>query len=275
MRPSDKAADLLARLAARQRIACSVAAVTAHPDDECVGMGANLVQFDDLALLQITDGAPLAAGIAEAAGFATRQDYAKARRGELVDALQVAADGRISRLVCYEISDGTLVDHLTVAIERLIEDLAWVDAVFTHPYEGGHADHDAVAFAVQTACIRLAQWGGAAPVRLEFTSYHRHLDLVRSGRFRDAPGHPEIAIALTSESARRKEAAFACHRSQKDNLRFFGFGPERFRRAPTYDFTKPPADDVMYGDQQWARLARAFGQAGLHVPGQNPTSASF
>ncbi len=255
---ADAGASALASLAARGVLEHAVALVTAHPDDEAVGLGGVMAQFETLSLLQLTDGAPLDATAVARAGFATRQAYAAARRGELVDALQAMTDSRLSRLICYEIPDGSLVAHLDIVIERLIEDLVWVEAVFTHPFEGGHADHDVAAFAVQTACARLSREGSRAPVRLEFTSYHCHMGLVTSGRFLDDPACPEIAVALTPQAARRKEAAFACHRTQADNLRFFGFGAERFRRAPTYDFTRPPVAEPMYGLAEWERLAETF-----------------
>ena len=64
------------------------------------------------------------------------------------------------------------------------------------------------------------------------------------------------------EAARRKEAAFACHRSQTGNLGLFGFGPERFRAAPIYDFSRPPpGSEVMYGVEVWRGLSRAFAAA--------------
>jgi N-acetylglucosamine malate deacetylase 2 len=175
----------------------------------------------------------------------------------------VLVEGRLARLAFYEIPDGRLADHLATVIERLAEDLICVDAVLTHPYEGGHFDHDAAAFAVQAACARLARQGGHAPARLEFASYHRVNGALRTGRFLDDPDHPEIVVPLTPEAARRKEAAFACHRSQTGNLALFGFGPERFRAAPTYDFSRPPpGSEVMYGMEVWQGLSRAFAAAG-------------
>ena len=250
---------VLRGLAARQPLDLAVAVVTAHPDDETIGLGGVMAHLCDLTLLQLSDGAPLDPSFAAQAGFPTRQAYAAARRGELVDALAVLVEGRLTRLAFYEIPDGRLADHLDAVIERLVEDLICVDAVLTHPYEGGHFDHDATAFAVQEACARLARQGSHAPARLEFTSYHRVNGALRTGRFLDDPRFPEIVVPLTTEAVRRKEAAFACHRSQAVNLGLFGFGPERFRAAPTYDFSRPPpGSEVMYGLEVWQSLGRVF-----------------
>ncbi|PIK73751.1 LmbE family protein, partial [Methylobacterium frigidaeris] len=39
----------------------------------------------------------------------------------------------------------------------------------------------------------------------------------------------------------------------------FGFGPERFRAAPTYDFSRPPpGSEIMYGREVWQSLSRTF-----------------
>ncbi|ACL62865.1 PIG-L deacetylase family protein [Methylobacterium nodulans] len=260
--PAITAEQVLKSLAARRPIDLAVAVVTAHPDDETIGLGGVMAHLRNLTLLQLTDGAPLDPAFAAAAGFPTRQAYAAARRSELVDALAVLVEGRVARQVFYEIPDGRLADHLDVAIERLVEDLIWVDAVLTHPYEGGHFDHDAAAFAVQEACRQLARRGDHTPARLEFTSYHHIRGRLRTGHFVDHVACPEIVVPLLPEAARRKEAAFACHRSQASNLAAFGYGPERFRPAPTYDFFQPPAGgEVMYGIEVWHGLQRAFASA--------------
>ena len=47
-------------------------------------------------------------------------------------------------------------------------------AVLTHPYEGGHPDHDSVAFCVRAAVRLLARGGGGdAPEVAEMAFYHR------------------------------------------------------------------------------------------------------
>ncbi len=49
---------ILARLAAGGPIAERVMIVVAHPDDETIGLGAQLRRFEDALLVHVTDGAP-------------------------------------------------------------------------------------------------------------------------------------------------------------------------------------------------------------------------
>ncbi|MEO5568891.1 MAG: hypothetical protein ABIR92_10385, partial [Gemmatimonadaceae bacterium] len=46
--------------------------------------------------------------------------------------------------------------------------------MLTHPYEGGHSDHDSTAFAVHLATGMLLREGRRAPIILELTSYHNY-----------------------------------------------------------------------------------------------------
>ncbi len=62
--------------------------VVAHPDDETIGMGAQLCRLRDTLQLQVTDGAPRDGCDAAAHGFANIAEYAFARRVELRAALQ-------------------------------------------------------------------------------------------------------------------------------------------------------------------------------------------
>jgi LmbE family N-acetylglucosaminyl deacetylase len=67
--------------------------VVAHPDDETIGMGAQLCCFKDALLLQVTDGAPRDGRDAAAHGFANIAEYAFARRVELLTALRAGGAG--------------------------------------------------------------------------------------------------------------------------------------------------------------------------------------
>src|SRR4051812_6342301 len=66
-----------------------VAVIVAHPDDEAIGAGAVLRGFPDVTIVHVTDGAPLDEGYSQRKGFVSREEYAQARRNEVVNALNV------------------------------------------------------------------------------------------------------------------------------------------------------------------------------------------
>jgi hypothetical protein len=53
-----RADEILQNLAEGRTFEQRVMIVVAHPDDETIGMGAQLCRFRDALLLQVTDGAP-------------------------------------------------------------------------------------------------------------------------------------------------------------------------------------------------------------------------
>ena len=62
----------------------SVAIVTAHPDDEVIGAGAQLPWLPGAMIVHTTDGAPRNLRDANAAGFGCWQEYASARRDDVL-----------------------------------------------------------------------------------------------------------------------------------------------------------------------------------------------
>src|SRR5262249_14674740 len=118
-----------------------IAVVAAHPDDETIGLGGQLASMQDVFLLHVTDGAPRWPG--------RWKVYKEARRAELLAAGAIAG---IEGDRCLEIGipDQEAARHLvelSCHLSRLFAELR-PSVVFTHPYEGGHPDHDACAFAV-------------------------------------------------------------------------------------------------------------------------------
>lgn len=232
-----------------------VALVVAHPDDETIAMSGTMARFTKLVLIHVTDGAPdrLSAQSRE-----SREPVADIRRAEVAAALK-AAMVRNHRQMAYGMTDGGVADTVVELAERLERDLASVDAVLTHPYEGGHIDHDVCALAVQSACGALIGRGAKAPDRLEFASYHNRRGRVVSGRFWPDPLCRELSIDLKPGALQRRTAAFACHSSQEKNLRFFSLHTESFREAPRYDFAAlPPPGNTFYGKDGEVRFARAL-----------------
>lgn len=237
-----------------------VVVIVAHPDDETIGAGAQLAGMRERAgaavIIHVTDGSPRNLSDALAAGFATRESYARARRQELFAALGLAG---ISAEQTREIG---LVDQeamfnllpLSLQIAGLLAEIR-PSVVLTHPYEGGHPDHDATAFAVHTACELLAKRAvanGAPPAIIEMASYHNRGGVMVTGDFLPDQFCGEIKVVLTEEQRDLKRRMIDCFVSQREVLQLFPTGVEKFRRAPRYDFTRPPhAGDLLYERAGW------------------------
>jgi LmbE family N-acetylglucosaminyl deacetylase len=123
-----------------------VAVVVAHPDDEVIAAGARLPLLCNVSIVHVTDGAPRAMQDARAAGHATRDAYARARRGEAEAALALAGIPP-RRLFALGIADQEASFRLAGLARRLARLLRerTMGVVLTHAYEGGHPDHDATA----------------------------------------------------------------------------------------------------------------------------------
>lgn len=188
---------------------------------------------------------------ARRAGFASRSAYARARTLELDRALK-AAEVLPVRRRALAIADQEAIEHLPELLALVTAELRAAAAVITHPYEGGHPDHDVCAFVVQCACEQLRRAGHAPPVRLEFASYHARAGGMATGVFWPAAACPERAIPLSARRLARKRAALAEFATQKDVIATFPLDPERLRPAPRYDFTQPPPPgEVLYDSFRW------------------------
>jgi LmbE family N-acetylglucosaminyl deacetylase len=216
--------------------------VAAHPDDETVGASWLLMHARDVYVLHVTDGAPHDRRYWPRAAPATREDYAALRARELSGALAHAGLPR-SRCACLGVPDQAATETLVplvLGILRVVRSLSPALLV-AHPYEGGHPDHDAAAFAAHAALARLAREGGAPPQLLEMTSYHRGPSGLETGAF--LPGRRGSRVAerrLSLWQRRRKARMLACFASQAEVLAPFPLAVERYRRAPAYDFSAPP-----------------------------------
>jgi N-acetylglucosamine malate deacetylase 2 len=252
--------------------------VAAHPDDEVIGAGAQLASLNPLQIIFATDGAPRNGHDAGAHGFVSVTDYAQARRRE-AQAAAALAGLPPSRLRWLGIPD----QETSFRLAELSETLHAIflntqpDLVLTHAYEGGHPDHDAVAFAVYLACQRL---GTRAPVVVEMTSYYNDHGRFCAGRFLQESSPWSVRAELSPTEQQFKRELFACYKTQTEVLSAFPLDRESFRVAPSYDFTIPPHPGTLYYEmfdwgmsgRKWRELAAGAGK--LEEDGQEKEEAA-
>lgn len=227
--------------------------IVAHPDDEAIGAGAVLRGFPDVTVVHVTDGAPLDEGYAQRKGFPNRDSYAEARRREVVAALGVIGMPA-ERIRSLGIVDGEAAWHLVELCHKVADllDELQPDVVLTHPYEGGHSDHDSTAFAVHLATGMLLREGRKAPIILELTSYHNYKGQRRFFSFLPFGASRVRTVYLSAEDRRTKKRMFDEFTSQLPLLEKFPLQVERFRQAPRYLFTVPPHE----GELDYERLCK-------------------
>jgi LmbE family N-acetylglucosaminyl deacetylase len=216
--------------------------LAAHPDDETIGASAVLSRLEDVVVVFLTDGAPADPGFRSAIASGTRESYAAIRAREARCALELLGigPGRIRFL-------GGVDQESIFEISRLVENLVDLvsdvrpSLIITHPYEGGHPDHDTAAL-IAYLSIRLTEHRGVqAPDRFEMTSYHAQQGKRVTGEFLPAIDKvPEMTLSLSAEERATKSRMLNCYVSQQAVLSDIPIEPERLRVAPRYDFGQAP-----------------------------------
>jgi N-acetylglucosamine malate deacetylase 2 len=192
-----------------------------------IGLGGHLHLLREPVIVHTTDGAPR--------GTSGRSEYAITRRREVECAVGIAGVPA-DRLRTLGMVDQESVYALATMTRQICEMIAELrpHAIVTHPYEGGHPDHDAASFVVSAAVKASEQW---KPLVIEFASYHNGNPggpaSMKSGEF--LPGSSQVeTIVLGSDDRARKQRMLECFASQQEMLAQFQVDTERFRYAPAY-----------------------------------------
>jgi hypothetical protein len=202
----------------------------AHADDETLG-GFSLMSdpSHEVYILHATDSAPRDLKYALRSGFSSRQDYLQARREETRMLLALAGIPA-ERYHCLGFAD----QEAPVYWQKIRSYVSAfpADRVYTHAYEGGHPDHDALALALS-----------GLPNVWEFPLYNAFGDDFVPHTFLDGGGE---AVVLSEAQRRLKRSWLSCFRSQQRVLTMFPVYHELFRPMKAYDFSQPPHPGELY-----------------------------
>lgn len=239
--------------------------ISAHADDEIIGLGGQISRLKNITFIHITDGAPENMKDAFQYGFASREQYAKKRYEEFCSALLAAGIkmpsyiklGFVDQKSSYDL---VKITHILASIFMALKP----EICITHPYEGGHPDHDSACFSVHMALKILREKRLSAPILFEFCSYHAD----RQGKmvtfdFLPYESSSISKVILDPEKEKQKIKMFDCFATQKNVLQNFPTHIECFRKAPEYDFLNPPHEGKLYYEyydwgmrgQLWRSLA--------------------
>jgi LmbE family N-acetylglucosaminyl deacetylase len=249
-----KASSLLSLLSHGHAVdASTVCVVVAHPDDESIGCGGQLARLAGVCVVLATDGAPRNLVDAEACGFDTAGEYARVRAAEFQNAMRmVGVDPSDIVMLC--IPDQCAARNLDLLTRQFVEIISRRDIriVITHAYEGGHPDHDAVAFCVHAARDLLAREARLVEI-IEMPLYRLEGEGMLTQSFSSMPeAGPETCIRLSPSAQHEKRRLLDIYQTQRSMLSMFKLDVERFRLAPRYDFaTLPNAGRVLYEGHAW------------------------
>jgi N-acetylglucosamine malate deacetylase 2 len=248
-------------LANPENASLRIAVLAAHPDDETIGASSLLARFP-AAVIYLTDGAPRDSRLWSPEFRGTRDEYASVRRSEAERALATAGVrsdqvhwlGAVDQAAIF--SAGDLARSLAEVLAKLEPDV-----LITHPYEGGHPDHDAAALVARLSTARLDV--KQIPLLAEMTSYHARSCQCITGEFLNGDALRDVCIELSPAERERKRKMFAAYASQKLVLSSFGTDRERFREAPQNNFSRPPHDGKLWYEcmgwqmtgEQWRAIA--------------------
>jgi N-acetylglucosamine malate deacetylase 2 len=252
------ASSILAHLAQGHTVdASSVCIAIAHPDDETVGCGALLSHLRGASIVLVTDGAPRDLSDARACGFDSAAAYARARTVEFRTAMQMLGI-EAAAIEMLRIADQCAARNMDLLARQLVDVFLRrsIRTVITHAYEGGHPDHDAVAFAVHVARDLLGLHGHALEI-IEMPLYRLgDQGIVVQSFAPSAHAGPEIQLRLSLPEQEWKRRLLDAYRTQRTMLSIFRLDIESFRLAGPYDFAALPNEgQMLYELHDWGLKA--------------------
>lgn len=213
--------------------------VAAHPDDETLGAAWWMSQATEVMVVYATDGAPEHRQFVPDGAPFDRQAYADMRLQEASAALYLAGVRQAEALGIPDLEASYYMADLARLLCARIKEFR-PDVVVSHAYEGGHPDHDAVAFAAAWARRRM---GPEAPAHWEMALYHGGPGHLVRGQFISGGD----SIVLPSAILERKRRMISCFTSQKVVIDPFTLlERECYRVAPKYRFELPPHDGPLW-----------------------------
>jgi LmbE family N-acetylglucosaminyl deacetylase len=232
--------------------------LAAHPDDETIGASAVLGRIPGAMVIYVTDGAPSDPQFRSPHVSGSRELYACVRAEEAASALSYV-DIPPERVLFLSGVDQEAIFHVGELLEEFVPIVHEFkpSVIITHPFEGGHPDHDAAALVARLG-TQIVRQNTIAPDILEMTSYHAAQGARVTGQFLSTPPvlagpvEPAVCLKLASDERTRKARMLGCYVSQWHVLSDFPLEPEQLRPAPLYDFTKPAHEgQLWYESLHW------------------------
>jgi LmbE family N-acetylglucosaminyl deacetylase len=229
--------------------------VAAHPEDETIGLGATMASSEKLTVLYLTTVCP-GDHVWRAPLIAPADELCSDPHEELRCAMKLAGVDP-QRVRSLRIGEAAATETLVSLTRSMIDEIQRIapPVVITHAYEGGHPDHDAVAFIVHAAAAMLEREGNRVPVVAEMTSWHaRDGELVT---YEFLPSRmPVYTRVLTASEKELKRAMIECYVTRREVLAAFPLQVERVRLAPAYAFTEAPHTGTLWYELRgWMQAA--------------------